>query len=191
MTEFRSESSEGDDIERRQPKKETDDGWTSGPLEQSSDVSHELSDTQRAALADYTGLGHLELNHALGKGTLEQIEAIASRSTILSEALDRLPVHEGTVLRGSSTDLDSDEIARYVPGDVVVENRYLSTSANPEKEFGGNVLWVIEPKQGKDLGPHSVLAESEVLFDRFSQFEVLAKDFDAELARWVIYMQEV
>jgi hypothetical protein len=143
------------------------------------------------AIRDYTGAGSREINFALRQGSLELVEEVAERSAVLSEALEGMPIHEGTVLRGSTTELSEADLAKYEPGAKVVENQFLSSTVTPEREFGGNVLWVIESKHGRDVADaSSVPAEDEVLIDKFTTFDVLAKDYDPELGRWVILMEE-
>ena len=149
------------------------------------------ADTEHAkALLDYTGVGYQDINDSLRRGTIDDVQRIARRSSGLSAALKRMPIHEGTVLHGSASTLDAETIARYEPGASVVEP-YLSTTVDPEREFGGNVLWVVESRRGRDVsGSSAVPHEGEVLFDKFSRFAVLAKEFDEDLERWVIYMEE-
>ena len=136
------------------------------------------------------------LNSALSKETLDKVQESARESNVLSAALRKLPAHEGTVLRGASMQLTADELAKYEPGDFVVEPRFLSVTVDPEEEFskeGGNAIWVIESKQGhslEDLADPSMAHEKEVLFDRFARFQVLAKEYNDELQAWIIYMEE-
>lgn len=156
-----------------------------------ADLSGAASIDQRDAIRDYTGVGSSDLNKSLREGTISEIERIAERSSELSSALEMRPIHEGTVLRGSTTDLTDEALARYEPGERVVEQQYLSTTVDADREFGGNVIWVIESNQGRDVADVSSISdEREVLFDRMSTFDVLAKEYSADLGRWVIYMEE-
>lgn len=161
-----------------------------------------LSDAERQAIRNYTlekysGLdSYHTLNPALSIDTIDKMQQSARESNILSAALSKLPVHEGTVLRGTIKPLTAAELAKYEPGDFVVEPRFLSSTVDPEEEFskeGGNAIWVIESKNGhslKDLADPSMANEQEILFDRFPRFQVLAKEYDDELQAWVIYMEE-
>lgn len=72
----------------------------------------ELSSQDRAALHDITGSGHLEINRGLSDGSIQEVERIAERANAVSRALDKLPSHEGAVLRGSAGDLTEAQIAR-------------------------------------------------------------------------------
>jgi hypothetical protein len=55
-----------------------------------------LSDADRTALSDITGLGHQRLNRSLSKGSMEDVAAVGGRVNAVSRALEKLPVHEGT-----------------------------------------------------------------------------------------------
>jgi hypothetical protein len=147
------------------------------------------------ALRDITGGGHQELNRTLSEGSVEDVERIADRVAAVSQALERLPVHDGTVLRGSGGNLTEAQIEAYEPGEIRVENRFVHTSVNPEVAdgwFHGNVVWAIESKTGRDVEAHSeVPSEKEVMFDKFSRFEVLAKDRVEGTDQWLIYMKEL
>ena len=166
-------------------------------IAQELDLRPVLSPVDREAIENYTARGYLDLNSALSSGTLEDIAAIADRSAALSEALAKLPVREGTVLRGGSRPLSAGDIARYEPGDIVVESRYTSSTIDPEEEFsryGGNAIWVIESKHGRsieDLAVPEHRREAEVLFDRFARFRVFSRDYNEDLRAWIIYMEEL
>lgn len=58
--------------------------------------------------------------------------------------------------------------------------------------FGGNVVWAIESKSGRDVEQYSAVSpEKEIMFDKFSRFEVLAKNRIEETGQWLIYMREL
>lgn len=150
----------------------------------------ELTDKDRKAIADYTGIGYQRLNTTLRTGSIEQVEQVASGASDLSDAIRKLPEFQETVQRGG--EVPESLIDRYQVGGVVVENGYTSATTDPEQEFGGNALWIIESQHGRALGELSNMkAEQEVLFDHFSTFRVLSKERDAELKRWIIYMEEL
>ena len=157
-----------------------------------------LSADQREAVNRYGGDGYEELNASLWTGSLEDVETNAEFSEQLSGALAELPRHEGVAYRGSGDGRSAEDmrLERYEPGDVVVENGFLSASSDAESEFGGEVLWVIDSKNGRDIPDalKPIAGEREVLFDHFSKFEVKAKTFEADVGpngRWLIYMEEI
>ncbi len=154
-----------------------------------------LTDADRSALSDITGWGHQRLNRTLSEGSLDDVSAVAARANEVSHALAKLPVHEGTVLRGSAGNLTEAQIAQYEPGEVRVEDRFVHASVDPDVadgRFHGNVVWAIESKKGRDVGSHSEIpSEREVMFDKFSRFEVLAKDWLDDTGQWLIYMREL
>lgn len=169
-------------------------GDDDGPSGRHADAG--LSATDLAALRKYTGDGSEDLNRALWDGSIADIQSEAAFSRELSAALEKLPEHQGTALRGSEPGRHASEyqLDRYEPGARVVENGYLSCTVNPEREFDGEVLWVIESKSGRNVEAFSsVRDEQEVLMDRFSTFTVLSKEFEEDLGkhgRWLIYMEE-
>ena len=172
-----------------------DDEWAARSDAQRR-ASGGLTDADTHALHDITGIGHQELNRALSQGTIEDVEHVAPRVTAVTRALDHLEPHEGTVLRGSFGDLTEAQIAEYVPGDIRVEDRFLHSSVDPEVAdgwFHGNVVWVIDSKNGREVGGNSAVgpSEKEVMFDKFARFEVLAKDRLDETGQWLIYMREL
>jgi hypothetical protein len=69
--------------------------------------------------------------------------------------------------------LTNEEIARYIPGRVVTELAFTSTSRDPSRIFVGNVEFVIQSFGGRDISTNSARPnELEVLFDRGTSFEV-------------------
>ncbi len=165
-----------------------------GYLDQ-GDSGSGLSSPDRDALSDITGTGHRQLNRSLSDGSLDDVASVASRVNAVSNALQKLPVHEGTVLRGSAGNLTEDQIAEYEPGEVRVEDRFVHASVDPEVadgRFHGNVVWAIDSKRGRRVEAHSQWpSEKEVMFDKFSRFEVLAKDRIEDTGQWLIYMREI
>lgn len=154
-----------------------------------------LTGADRDALRDITGSGHQQLNRSLSQGSIEEIESMAARVNAVSRALEKLPVHSGTVLRGSAGNLTEAQIAEYEPGAVRVEDRFVHSSVDADVadgRFHGNVVWAIESSKGRAVEAHSeVPSEKEVMFDKFSRFEVLAKDRVEGTDQWLIYMREL
>jgi hypothetical protein len=155
----------------------------------------ELTDTDLAAIHDITGAGHVEINRALSRGSIEHVERIAARADAVSKALEKFPIHEGTVLRGSFGNLTEAEIAGYEPGEIRVEDRFIHSSVDPEVadgQFHGNVVWAIDSRSGRSVETQSTVPwEHEVMFDKFARFEVLAKDRIDDTGQWLIYMREL
>jgi hypothetical protein len=166
---------------------------TAGSLEH--DAATDIADADRAALQDITGSGHVELNRTLSQGSIEDVERVATRVNAVSRALEKLPAHEGTVMRGSGGNLTDAQIAEYEPGEIRVEDRFLHSSVDPEVAdgiFHGNVVWAIESQRGREVEQHSAVpGEKEVMFDKFARFEVLAKDRIEETNQWLILMREL
>lgn len=159
----------------------------------------DLTPAELSALQDYTALAYEPVNSALWRGSIDDVSAIADLSHDLSAALDKMPTYEGQVIRGSQPGrpVEAYDLSRYEPGETVIENGYISATTNQDgllAGFDGPVAWVIESSSGRDISSvSSVDGESEVLFDRFSSFTVLSKEFDPTSGpdgTWIIYMQE-
>jgi hypothetical protein len=150
-----------------------------------------LTSGDLSALADYTALGHEDLNDALRTSTVDASQQV--RVEALNQALEKLPAHHGPVVRG--TDLPPDVLARYQPDAVVTERAFLSTSVEPavaqSTAFAGNVEFRILSKTGRDISSFSTFpTEREVLFPTGTQFYVLDRKLDPSTGRTIIEMIE-
>lgn len=136
----------------------------------------EINDADRAALGDYTSHHYGEINsYNRNPASVSPSDAadLEGRSQAISDALGKLPPHEGTVLRGGT--FPEDVLERYRPGETVREDAFTSTSTN--RPFPGNVAMTIESKTGKSIEQYTVAkGENEVLFDRGTSFKVLSHD---------------
>ena len=88
----------------------------------------------------------------------------------LNDALDKLPDSPANGLeRGAN--LTPNDIARYVPGQVVTEHAF--TSASTRRGFGGNTRFTIDGLHGKRIHWLSAYpSEEEVLFKAGTRFRV-------------------
>ena len=140
-------------------------------------VAHDaapLTSEDLSALANYTGLGHEDLNDALRNGTVDASQQ--ARVDALNRALEKLPPHSGLVYRG--TDLPPDVLAQYQPGAVVTEARSSAPPSilpwhglrhSPETWSSGSCR-----ETGRDISSLSLIShEQEVLFPSGMQFYVL------------------
>jgi hypothetical protein len=150
-----------------------------------------LTSEHLSAVADYTGLGHEDLNSALRNGSMDASQQ--AHVEALNQALEKLPPHHGPVFRG--THLPDDELARYQPGVVVTERAFVSTSMDPGvarfAAFAGNVEFKILSRTGRDISSISMFpSEREVLFPTGVQFYVLDRKSDPHTGRTIIEMVE-
>jgi hypothetical protein len=91
--------------------------------------------------------------------------------------LHKLPPWTGTVKRGMN--VSASEVSQlkmfYRPGAIVEEKQFTST-ANSETggNFGGNVMYTIRSKSGRDVRPiSSHKGENEILFMPGTKFRVV------------------
>lgn len=144
-----------------------------------------------SALADYTGLGHEELNDALRTDTMDASQQ--ARVDALNQALEKLSAHSGLVFRGA--DLPPEALAQYQRGAVVTEIAFVSTSMDPAvaqcSAFAGNVDFRILSKTGRDISVVSLFpTEQEVLFPTGLQFFVADRRPDPHTGRTIIELVE-
>jgi hypothetical protein len=149
-----------------------------------------------AALHDYTtNDGYTTMNPFLrnsgGYSDAEQA-AIQARADRVSTGLAKLPPRPGMTYRG--VNLPDDIVRNYQPGSVVTERAFTSTSTNPgvaTGAFDGNTLMVVTGHSGRDIAPFSEFPESEILYDKGTQFLVTGNSFDPTTGKIVIRMREV
>jgi SpoVK/Ycf46/Vps4 family AAA+-type ATPase len=169
----------------------------SGAQEHHGPVAHEvapapqLSSTDLSALADYTGLGHEDLNDALRSDSMDASQQ--ARVNAINQALEKLPPHRGMVYRGA--DLPVGVLDQYQRGAVVTEMAFVSTSLDPavahSSAFAGNVEFRIVSKTGRDISSFSTFpTEQEVLFPTGQQFFVVDRRSDLATGRTIIEMVE-
>lgn len=152
---------------------------------------HPLNADDLAALAHYTGPGHQDLNFALREGVLDASQQ--ARVDALHKALEKLPMYEGTVVRG--TNLPADVLEQYRPGDIITEPAFTSTSTDPtvaqSPTFAGNTEFRIWSTTGRDVSAVSMFpGEQEILFPAGSKFYVVSKVVDPQTGRTIIEMIE-
>ncbi len=155
-----------------------------------------LTQDELALIRAYTGENaadpgsYPQVNPLMRVGTIAELEASAATITALQHAIQRCPTYQGVVFRG--TDLQPHQLARYVPGQRVVEQAFMSASADPHQAFHGNTLYVINSRTGHDVaGSSTISSEAEVLYGHSQAFVVLSNSYVASLGRNLIVLREV
>lgn len=146
-----------------------------------------LTPRQKAAIQDYTDKGYERINQQLRDHRLTP--ATATKIAILTAALDQLPAFRGDVYRGTTLS-DRDLLERYrAVGSEVIEPAFTSASRSPLKMYGGNVLFYVVSKRGRDVSHWSAQPEEEeVLFRPGTRFKVLA--FEQSGGDFEIFLEE-
>lgn len=152
---------------------------------------HPLNADDLAALAHYTGPGYQDLNFALREGALDASQQ--ARVDALHKALDKLPMYEGAVVRG--TNLPAEVLEQYRPGEIITEPAFTSTSTDHtvalSPTFAGNTEFRIWSTTGRDVSSVSMFpGEQEILFPAGSKFYVISKTVDPRTGRTIIEMIE-
>jgi hypothetical protein len=136
----------------------------------------ELSSEHEGAIRYYTEEGALNLNQSLREGTAGESEQ--RRASRLNAALDKLPNHQGNVIRYIA-DADGKLRAKYQPGQTIEERGF--TSSSRKANFGGSGIFtpenstkfVIASRTGKDISKWSHdPSEREVLFKSGTRFHI-------------------
>lgn len=142
------------------------------------------------ALRAYSGHHYRPMNSSLRAATAAELEKLEGLIKTAASALNELPSFQGTVYRG--TTLKQEVIDMYVPGQIVAERAFMSTSYEKTTAFSGNVLFMIDAqKGGKAIESLSAIArEKEILFGPGTEFRVLDKTLDAATGKVVIFLQE-
>jgi hypothetical protein len=138
------------------------------------DVTPEAMARDLESLRDYTGPHYVEINEAL-RGQRPMTPELQDQIDAATRALDRLPDHPGTVLRGENAPANADYLDAYQPGQIVTNRSF--TSADQDAAFPGNVQYTIESVHGKGIQHLSQYAstENEVLFRPGTQFQVITR----------------
>lgn len=115
------------------------------------------------ALRDYTGPNYQEINDAL-RGKIPMTPELQDRIDAAVRALDRLPDHPGTVVRGENLGPGDTYLDAYQQGETVTNVSF--TSADRSNAFSGNVQYTIESLHGKSVRhiSHFASSEDEILF---------------------------
>jgi len=153
--------------------------WRGQPAAQPGDV---VTDLDRATLRDYTAPnGTAEsINRALWRERAAAPAPVQQAADALTTALAKLPVYEGEVYRGvRRTDAQMQAAAaRYLPGNIVTEDAFISGSADRGQAFPGELRFEIVSKAGRRVASFSTVPEEqEIVFAAGTQFKVLS-------ARW-------
>lgn len=142
---------------------------------QCDDLCKLLTDEEKAALYTYTMYFFSPVNLVLrGKNDLDK-EKISPLVNGVSSALKKLPPYSGLVIRGVSM---GPYLKAYVPGKVVVEKSFTSTSTHSDliEFFNFPVVMKIKSKTGRLIRSFSAApGEEEVLFDKETRFKVISK----------------
>jgi ADP-ribosyltransferase exoenzyme len=151
-----------------------------------------LTSDDLAAIADYTGPGHEDLNDALRSNAVDASQK--ARIEAFSNALQKLPTYQGAVIRG--TDLPPEIVDRYRRDEIITEDAFLSATTDPavarSPTFAGNVEFQITSKTGRDISHVSLFPnEKEIVFPAGTRFLIIDKVMDSVTSKTVIRMMEL
>ncbi|WP_039828345.1 ADP-ribosyltransferase [Nocardia testacea] len=167
---------------------------TKAPTKPTAAPKTALTQDDHITINSYTGMGYRDLNQALRNPLTDPDAYTQQRIDALNQALGKLPDHQGPVVR--HTNLPEQELAKYQPGQVVVETGFTSTTKNPNGagalfEGGSNVEFQIISKTGKDVsGLSKSPEEMEVLFRSGTPFACTQRWTDPATGRTFIRLVE-
>jgi SPP1 gp7 family putative phage head morphogenesis protein len=157
---------------------------------QSAAGLEQLTAEEYSAIRMYTGGHYGNLNRRLRGGEFANNPHLQAYVDAALHGLRKMPKHVGWVNRGMS--IYGDDIAklraRYVPGAIVEEHAFISTST--ASGFSGNVRLRILSKTGVDVAPYSRhSSEMEVLLGPGTRLRVTSVEGTGD--RMTITMEEV
>lgn len=160
---------------------------------------HHLPGEEAMAVRRYVGEDANMINRALRTGDPEDLSYLQPEINTIRSGLGRLPDFGATpdcpVVYRNIKVADEDLpqlLERYEPGTTVQENGFTSASKDiPPRWFDGNVQFVIEHSNAKDLeflNPD----EREVLWPDGNRFEVLHREYHEARGRgeWQIHLKD-
>ena len=149
------------------------------------------------AIDDYTGNtyyndlnAHLRGLPTSGAHTTAELDRLSGE---VSKALDKLPPFSGDTLRG--TNLPDSVLDNIRPGEPYSDGAFSSSSLSEStaQQFrgNGNTMFHIDGTSGRDVQQwsHYGSGESEILFDKGTEFQVLRKEWNPD-GYWDIWLKE-
>jgi hypothetical protein len=135
--------------------------------------TNKLESKERSNIKWYSGCGFADINNELRTGAVSSKEQERIRFILKAMAKAVLPVHRGTVYRG--TNLSQPMMDDLRPGATFCDPAFLSTTKLEAKAFRGSVIFRIESKSGVDISSMSRQKnEAEVLFRPGTMFKILS-----------------
>lgn len=173
-----------------------------------------IPEVQQAAVNAYTqavgetnkGATSREINRRLRNGTEDEYVDVAS--SLISQALAKLPKYEGIVYRGETMSMKKlqERFLNHI-GEVVSDKGFVSSSLyedTPRKFISHagvpknhkRVIFEIQSKNGRDIskisefnGIFTLENQHEILFDKRTKFLVLDKKFEEGIYRIILIEQ--
>jgi hypothetical protein len=150
----------------------------------------DIAEEALAAVRDYITRDFASIDAVLRRLPEAELKELDVRIRLAHYGLFRLPSFRGVVYRGA--DLSQEALDQYIPGTIVFEPAFVSTTANPARRFPGNTTFVIASINGRDVSPLADDPEErEVVFFTGTWFKVLATEHDAAADDWYIYLAEI
>jgi len=143
----------------------------------------DLEEEEAISLVAYTLTYYRKLNNDSDK--------FEDTRNMLSNALLKLPIHEGVVKRTSQ--LPADVLKSYLENDYVTTgNRFTSTTKNLNFDFTSmGHSFIIKSKTSRDIHNYSEHSnEEEVLFDRDTNFKIVDRNQKSD-GSYVFTMEEI
>ena len=143
--------------------------------------------TEHSAWSHYRKLTR-ELRDAQKPGASKLPRRYEDYALTLNDALEKLPDQAGKFWRGA--ELTANELAEYIPGNVVSWASFSSSSRSKNRAFRRNTRFSITGRRGKDIRPYSaVQSEQEVLFKAGTRFTVVDRRRESGITK--IEIEEV
>jgi phage-related protein (TIGR01555 family) len=134
----------------------------------SAGLSKHISGADAVPIIAYSGSHYGKVNSELRRGTMTVAQYKFMKS--LNSGLEKLPKYTQTTYRKAS--LTPEQFKAYIPGHIIEERGFTSTSKN-QGTWSGDYSYTVHGKNGRDIEKlSSHPGEAEVLFKSGSRFHV-------------------
>lgn len=162
------------------------DGLLKAPSERDAPSSPNITENDRAAIADYTSSGYWEINGVL-RGRDPTTLEVRSRIAALSQAIEKLPEFQGETLYRGQTSMRPGQLDGLHAGGFFRDSGFMSTTSDSNRTFSGKYQFKISySTSGRVLGDLAINpSEREVLFPPGTMFDVV----DVEIVDGVYWIE--
>jgi hypothetical protein len=153
-------------------------------------VLNQVPEEELVAIILYMSTHYVEMNRTLRERDKNSLGDVGDAIALADRGLEKLPSYQGWCSRGVESSSPAELAARYVPGQMVTEDGFTSTSSAEGAQYKGTVQFRIKSENGKVVESFSRYEkEKEVLFRPGSRFMVTEKERDGDII--IITMEEV
>lgn len=163
-----------------------------GYYKRALEVAPNIRPAEALGINSYTGSHYASMNEYLRAGRNPPKSMLDALIDVTNSGLSKLPTYQGIAYRGAriNTNIIEKYEEAFKSGKPFTEAAYMSTSTDLTQKFDGNVVFMVQSKNGVPVKMLSEFeSEEEVLFKPGSQFKI--KSFVKNEAKYEIVMEEI